>query len=91
MLWLSSGGRPEQALSATAHVYVDDVHLGTATPTPNFEPYFFEIPLDLAAMLETCKEAGQLRIESSTWSLAQMLGGTNDQDISLMLDRITIE
>ena len=90
-LWLSSGGRPEQALPATARVYVDDVHLGTATPTPNFEPYSFEIPLDLAATLETREEAGRLRIESSTWSPAEILGGPDDRDVGLMLDRITIE
>ena len=58
--------------------------------TPNFEPYRFEIPIDIAEALALGEAAARLRIASIVWTPAQT-GGLDTRELGLMIDRITID
>jgi hypothetical protein len=88
-VWASSP-RPEQLGPTIAWVWVDEHLLGTITATPNFEPYRFTVPLDVASTLETGKDAAQLRIVSNTWNPNRIFNNRDDRDLGMMVDRVTI-
>ena len=89
-LWLNNGGRPTNLSPPTVEVTLDEVELGTVTVTSSFEPYQFEIPLDLATRLQTSEEAGQLRLVTPTWNPGDVLGVDAPRDLGVMVDRITV-
>ena len=90
-LWVSDGGRPETLPPVRAELYLEDRWLGTLIATANLEPHHFDIPIELAQVLESRDEAGLLRIESSTWNPHEVLGVPDDRNLGLMLDRVRIE
>ena len=89
-LWLNNGGRPTNLSPPTVEVTLDEVELGTVTVTSSFEPYQFEIPLDLATRLQTSEEAGQLQLVTPTWNPGAVLGVDDPRDLGVMVDRITV-
>ena len=90
-LWLSNGGRPDSAGAATVEVALDDLALGRVTLTDRFEPYQFEIPVDLAAAMEIGEDPGRLRLISNTWKPGAALGVDDPRELGVMLDRVTLE
>lgn len=90
-LWMSNGGRPENADPASVTVTLDDLHLGTVTIGGRFEPHQFDVPDDLAAEFSTREEPGVLRLRSDTWNPSELLGADDRRDLGVMVDRITVE
>ena len=90
-VWASRPRSDQDTQPATANIYLEDRHLGTMTATSDFRPYRFEVPVDLAETLAGGDNAAQLRIESSVWTPAQMIGGPDTRLLGLMIDRITID
>ena len=89
-VWASSPRPDPVAQPPTAEIYLEDRYLGMIRATPNFEPYRFEIPIDIAEALALGEAAARLRIESIVWTPAQT-GGLDTRELGLMIDRITID
>lgn len=89
-LWASSP-RPAQLDPPTVDLYLEDRHLGQIHPTPDFEAYRLEIPLELATALAESRDAAQLRLESNTWSPARVAGGGDTRELGSMIDRIIVD
>jgi hypothetical protein len=90
-LWMSKGGRPENAAPASVTVTLDDRHLGTVTIGARFEPHQFDVPADLAAEFSTREAPGVLRLRSDTWNPSELLGADDRRDLGVMVERITVE
>lgn len=90
-LWASSPRPAEVTEPPTAEIYLEDQHLGTMTATSDFEPYRFEIPVDLAETFESRDDAARLRIETNVWVPSQTLGAGDRRRLGIMIDRITID
>ena len=90
-VWMSNGGRPEQAGPARVTVTLDDRPLGEVTVNGSFEPYRFEVPLDLATEIASSQSPGALRLRSEIWIPAEILGGGDVRRLGVMIDRITID
>jgi hypothetical protein len=80
-----SSGRPERnAASPTVSVYLAGQKLGTATPTREFQEYTFAIPNGT----ERAPSDGvsEIRIDSTTWTPREVLGGNDDRRLGVMID-----
>ena len=89
-LWLNVGGRPRDAETIQVDVYVNDSYLGAAAPTNLFEPFTFEIPLEVASEIEAGEDAALLRLDSTTWN-PSAVGGDDTRELGVMVDRITLD
>ena len=89
-LWMGAGGRPPAAGPAVVDVSLNDRFLGTVTVGEGMQPYRFDIPADLAAAIAQSKDAAQLRIETRTWTPAKLIGGGDDRDLGVMLERVEV-
>ena len=90
-LWLNDGGRPATLPPVRLTVSINGVALGTVTATSEFEPFEFEIPVWLATQIATGEDASDLQLESGTWNPGDVLGGNDDRDVGVMVDRVTFE
>jgi hypothetical protein len=86
----ASGGRPPTAAPARFTVFLADVAIGTAEPDAEFRDYAFAIPADLAATLARQPAGAEIRIESTTWTPRDILGGADDRALGVMIDRAEI-
>jgi len=85
-----SGGRPAKAPAARVAVFLAETPIGTANPDTQFRDYAFTIPPELASALSGKKGAIEVRIESSTWTPRDVLGGVDDRMLGVMIDRAEI-
>lgn len=90
VLWMSHGGRPAGAGPAAVSVALDDRPLGQVVVGPDFAPYRFAIPPDLAAQAGQRDAASRLQLETTTWSPATWLGGSDTREFGVMLDRVEV-
>jgi hypothetical protein len=91
-LVLSDGGRPPAASPARVEVYFHNERLGTIELSPGgFRPYSLAIPAGLAARAAGAREPVELRLVSTLWSPRDVLGASDDRDLGVMLDRVTIK
>ena len=90
-VWMSNGGRPSSAGPATVEIALNGRALGTVTVGGAFEPHRLEVPSGLAAELETSEAPGRLRLLTSTWSPADVLGGDDTRALGVMVDRVALE
>jgi hypothetical protein len=99
---MSDGGRPAAAGPAEVSVFLEfgyrageaperSVPLGTVTAARGFTPYTFGIPADAARMAAESGTPARLKIVSSTWNPAHLLGVPDDRDLGVMVDRVAIE
>jgi hypothetical protein len=89
-LLMSDGGRPPAAGAAQVEVFLNDSALGVVTVGAGLNPYRFAIPPELAAAIARSEDAAQLRIVTRTWNPARVLGGADDRDLGVMVDRVEI-
>ena len=89
-LWLNGGGRPEGLPPARVVVYLNDHLLGSATVTSEFLPYSFPVPADLAADVARNETGALLKIVANTWVPRDALGGGDDRELGVMVDRIEV-
>jgi hypothetical protein len=71
-------------------VFLADLAIGTAEPDAEFRDYAFAIPADLAATLARQPAGAEIRIESTTWTPRDILGGADDRALGVMIDRAEI-
>ena len=85
-----SGGRPRQSAPARVAVFLADRPIGTVEPDGQFRDHAFTLPAGLAAELTQTHRAAEVRIESTTWTPRDILGGTDDRALGAMVDRVEI-
>ncbi len=85
-----SGGRPRQLAPARVAVFLADRPIGTAEPDGQFRDHVFALPAGLAAELAQTHRAAEVRIESTTWTPRDVLGGTDDRALGVMVDQAEI-
>ncbi|MCX6537550.1 MAG: hypothetical protein NT151_01250 [Acidobacteria bacterium] len=90
-LRMSSGGRPPRAGAARVQVYLNDHLLGDVEVADGFHDY--TVPITPAIADEAARKPGAsvLRLMSTTWSPKQILGGPDDRQLGVMLDRVRVE
>ena len=89
-LRMSNGGRPAEAGEARVRLLLNDRWLDTVTVGEGFQPYTVAIPPELARTVAAQEEASLLVIETDTWIPREILGGSDDRDLGVMVDRIEI-
>jgi hypothetical protein len=90
-VWMGSGGRPAAAGRADVSLTLNDVPLGRVTLGAGVESFEFELPADLAAAIGASDAAAQLRIETTTWSPAALVGGSDTRDLGVVVDRVRLQ
>ena len=85
-----SGGRPAKVSPAQVTVFLGENEIGTATPDGQFRDYTFEIPEALARDLSARTGAIEARVESTTWTPRDVVGGADDRMLGVMIDRAEI-
>jgi hypothetical protein len=91
VLWLSNGGRPEAAGQADLTISLDNQVLGSVRVTQGFKPYTFAIPAALAESIAARGQPVQLKLASSVWVPLLVLGGSDNRDVGVMVDRVAIK
>ena len=91
VLTMSDGGRPPAAPRADVTVALESEVLGTMRVDDGFKPYAFAIPPALAQRLSSTGRVLELTITTSVWKPSVVLGTSDDRDLGVMLDRITIK
>ena len=90
VLRMSNGGRPDPTTPARVTVYLAEHNIGTAQPGEEFRDHVFAIPPGLAARLAQAGGAAEVRIESTTWTPRDVIGGVDDRRLGVMIDRAEI-
>jgi hypothetical protein len=92
VLELHDGGRPvaQGAPPARVEVLFDDVSLGTIEVTPGFRDYRMVLPSVLVKRAAARDEPATITLLSTTWMPKTYLGGTDDRELGVMVERIQI-
>ncbi|MGE5197989.1 MAG: hypothetical protein ACM3H9_00010, partial [Rhodospirillaceae bacterium] len=90
VLRAGDGGRPAAAGPADLQVFVNDRPVGKVSVRGGFADYRLDLPPDLAADAARPLPA-LVRLECTTWVPKDLLGGSDDRPLGIMLDRIRIE
>ena len=90
-LYINNGGRPADSEEPIVRLTLDDVPLGMFPVTAGFNPYTVSIPPDVARAVAEREETSELLIETSTWVPQEHLGGSDDREVGVMLDRVVIQ
>jgi hypothetical protein len=90
ILRMSNGGRPSGLAPASVSVFLGDRAIGAVNPIAQFSDYTFAIPAELATELAASGSATEVRLESSTWTPRDAMGGADDRQLGVMIDRAEI-
>ncbi len=90
-LVMSDGGRPPAAPLADVDVFLHNQLLGRIQVEGDFRPYTLAIPRDLASRAAAASEPVELRLVTTQWNPARVLGSSDDRELGVMLDRVTIK
>ena len=85
------GGRPAAAGPANVEVFLNDRAVGTITVRGGFAEYRLDMPPDMAADAAARATPALVRLQCSTWAPKDFLGGSDDRQLGIMLDRIRVE
>lgn len=91
VLIAGDGGRPAAAPAALVTVFLADVRLGSAVVKGPFTSYSFAIPADVAERAAAANDPVVLRIVSTSWNPAEVLGANDNRQLGIMVDRITVK
>jgi hypothetical protein len=91
VLLMSDGGRPPAAGRAEVTAYLDNDVLGTVAVDTGFKPYTFAIPAETAQRIAARGGTAELRLSTTTWVPATVLGTNDPRDLGVMVDRVTIK
>ena len=84
------GGRPAAAGPADVEVFMNDRSIGRFTVRGGFSEYRFALPPDAAADAAD-RATAEVRLDCTTWAPKDFLGGSDDRQLGIMLDRIRVE
>ncbi len=87
---LHDGGRPAGAGPATLDVFFNETPLGRILVANGFRTYRLAIPADAARLATQNDNPVKLRLVSSVWSPRDFVGGTDDRQLGVMIDRVEI-
>jgi hypothetical protein len=87
---LHDGGRPAKAPPATLDVYLNETPLGRINVGSGFQSYRLAIPPEIIRAAAKGDNPAQLRLVSSVWVPRDILGASDDRELGVMVDRITI-
>jgi hypothetical protein len=90
-LWMSDGGRPDAAPPARVTLFLDEQEIGSADVDTGFKPYEFTIPAALAARAAARKAPIRLKLVTPVWSPERVLGTSDDRELGVMVDRLTVQ
>lgn len=90
-LVMSDGGRPPAAPLADVDVFLHNQLLGRIQVEGDFRPYSLPIPQELARRAASASDPVELRLVTAQWNPARVLGSSDDRDLGVMLDRVTIK
>ena len=90
VLTMSNGGRPEHQAPSEVSVYMNDRLIGTARVSDGFRPYTFALPEGLAGGLTAPHTPARLAIRTTVWSPGEVLGGGDDRELGVMVDRVQV-
>jgi hypothetical protein len=85
-----SSGRPRHIASARVTVFLADRPIGTAETDGQFRDHVFTLPPGLAAELAGAQKPVEVRIESTTWTPRDVIGGIDNRMLGVMVDRVEI-
>ena len=71
-------------------MFLGESSLGTVSPDAQFREHTFVIPDDLARELSGKGGAIEVRVESTTWTPRDVVGGGDDRALGVMIDRAEI-
>ena len=91
VLVAGDGGRPAAAPAAIVDVFLDGQRLGSTVVKGTFAPHAFAIPPAVAARAAAAPEPVELRIVTTTWNPAKVIGANDDRQLGIMLDRVTVK
>ena len=89
-LVMHDGGRPERAGAAIVDVAFDGQPLGTITVASGFQTYTLALPADAARRAGSRDDPAQLLFRSRVWVPQQVLGGSDNRELGVMIDKIEI-
>jgi hypothetical protein len=89
-LVMHDGGRPASAPPAEVEVFFDDHSLGRVRVTKGFQTYTLQIPADLVASAAGRVGPAKIKLLSTTWNPREFLGGSDDRELGVMIDRVEI-
>jgi hypothetical protein len=89
-LVMHDGGRPTNAPAAAVEVAFDGEPLGTIQVESGFRTYVLPLPPDAVRRAATRDDPAQLRFRSTVWVPRQLLGGSDDRELGVMIDRVEI-
>ena len=90
-LVLSDGGRPAAAPVADVEVFLHNQLLGRIEVDGPFRSYTLQIPPDLASRAAAATDPVELRLVTAQWNPSLVLGTSDDRELGVMLDRVTIK
>ncbi|MEX1129187.1 MAG: glycosyltransferase family 39 protein [Vicinamibacterales bacterium] len=90
-LVMGDGGRPPAAPPAMVQVFLHNQLLGRIEVDGDVRPYTLAVPPELAARAAAASEPVELRLVTTMWNPAKVLGSPDDRDLGVMLDRVTIK
>ena len=91
VLWMSDGGRPPAVDRADVTIALDNEVLGTVRVDTGFKPYTLPITPALAERLSGLERTIELTITTSAWIPEAVLGTSDDRELGVMVDRITVK
>ena len=91
VLSMSDGGRPAAAPPADVTATLDGERLGTVRVDTGFKPYVLPIPPALAERLGGLDRTIELTITTSAWRPDAVLGTSDDRELGVMVDRVTVK
>jgi hypothetical protein len=91
VLWMSDGGRPPAVERADVTVALDNEILGTVRVDTGFKPYSVPIPRALAERLSNKGGSIELAITTTVWRPDIVLGASDDRELGVMVDRVTVQ
>jgi len=89
-IWMSDGGRPATADPADVTVLLGERTLGNARVSGGFKEYTFNLSPDVAAAAAASGEPVRLLLRTTPWNPLKSLGTSDDRDLGVMIDRVTI-
>jgi hypothetical protein len=87
---MSSGGRPRAAPAADVAISIGADVLGRFRVTGSFTEYAVPLPADVVARASATGDPVRVTIESSTWNPSKIIGGPDDRDLGVMVDRVAV-
>jgi hypothetical protein len=71
-------------------VFLADREIGSAEPDGQLRDHRFSIAPELAADLAGKHQSVEVRLESTTWTPRDVIGGADDRALGVMIDRAEI-